>query len=360
MPGEPPSHAVIRVETPGDGRAHRVSVAGLDAATLATLAKAAPAALGGALAVYTGAGLPGPDVPAVLGAHAVDEAGLHFRPRFPFVPGLRYRARFAFAGTRIEHVFEADLVAPRDPPRVRAVHPSGETLPENALRLYVQFSRPMNRRGAMRQVRLVGPDGREVPLAFVDVEDGLWDPGRTRLTLFLHPGRVKRGVAPGERLGPPLRHGAEYRLVVDGAMADAAGVAMGAPHEHRFRAVEADRTSPRAAEVHVEAPFSARGPVTVVLPEPLDHGLLRRWVWIEDARGTIVDGEVDVGAAETRWTFTPGQAWAPGHYAVRLSAALEDRAGNRFDRLFDRSTGATAPPEPGEEILRLDFEVRPD
>jgi len=334
-----------------------VSVIGLDPATLAGLARAERSDRARALAIHTGDGPPASDVPAVLGTYEADEEGIHFRPRFPFVPGPRYTATFALGSVRLQRTFEVSAWEGREPPRVIAVHPSGTTLPENTLRLYVQFSRPMNARGVARHVRLVGADGRLVPLAFVEVEDGLWDPAQTRLTLFLHPGRVKRGVAPGERLGPPLRSGGHYRLVVDGALADASGVPMGRTYEHAFRALEADRASPVAGEVRVEGPASARAPVEVVLPEPLDHALLQRWVWVEDERGIPVDGEAEVAEAETRWTFTPRERWRPGRYAVRLRAAIEDRAGNRFDRLFDRASGAASAADSAAETLSLPFDV---
>jgi hypothetical protein len=155
-------------------------------------------------------------------------------------------------------------------------------------------------------------------------------------------------------MGPPLRAGREYRLVVDGAMADASGVPLGTAFEHRFRAVEADREPPRAEDVTVEPPASRAAPVSVRLPEPLDHALLARWVWVEDARGAPVEGRVD--AHETRWELTPERPWTPGSYAVRIERALEDRAGNRFDRAFDREPGAPAP-DAGPP-LRLPFEVR--
>jgi hypothetical protein len=87
--------------------------------------------------------------------------------------------------------------------------------------------------------------------------------------------------------------------------------------------------------------------LVVTLPEPLDHALVQRWMWVEDARGLALDGRARLSTARTRWTFHPEQAWAPGRYAVRLRAALEDRAGNRFDRLFDRDvTPASAAPSP--------------
>lgn len=346
----------IRVEAPDDGRAHRVSAVGLAPGAFAALARAGPEARSRALALYTGDRVPDPGMPAVMGTHALDAAGLHFRPRFPLVPGLRYTARFAFSGIRLDHTFEVAASVRREPPRVVAFHPSGGTLPANTLRLYVQFSRPMTPRRVHRHTRLLGPDGREVPLAFVEVEDGLWDPNQTRLTLFLHPGRVKRGVAPGERLGAPLRAGDEYRVVVDGAMADAAGVPMGQAYERRFRVADADRSSPSAAALQVQPPTSPHGSVAVVLPEPLDHGLLHRWVWVEDARGVRVSGGVEVGEGETRWTFTPDEPWIPGRYAVRFRAALEDRAGNRFDRLFDRESEPSPSPARAD-VLSVPFDV---
>ena len=332
-------------------------VTGLDEAASRALRQASAAERALSLAVYTGDRIPGPDQPAVAGTHEIDESGFRFQPRFPFVPGLRYTAWFVLGAVRVDRTFEVTPPAVSDPPRVLAIHPSGDTLPENALRLYVQFSRPMTARGAQQHVHLMDDDGREVPLAFVPVEDGLWDPQRTRLTLLFHPGRVKRGVAPGERLGPPLRTGGEYWLVVDGDTADVAGTVMGRAHEHRFHAVEADRVSPRLADARVAAPSLASDAVVVTLPEPLDHALLQRWVWVEDDGGRAVAGRVEIATDETRWTFRPEQPWAPGRYVVRMRAALEDRAGNRFDRLFDRNAAARPPADVSSDVLSLPFDV---
>jgi hypothetical protein len=325
-----------------------VSVVGLDRAQLEE-ARARPQSL----AVY--AGPIGPDTPAIAGAYETDAEGLHFAPLFRFSSGVAYTARVRIGPLALERRFEVEARV-QAPPQVSAVYPSGDSLPENALRLYVHFSKPMTVRDSTRHVRLQEADGREVPLAFVDVEGGLWDPSHRRLTLFFHPGRVKRGVAPGERMGPPLRAGREYRLVVGAAMADAEGVPLSAAFEHRFRAVAADREPPRAEALAVDPPAGPAAPVSVRLPEPLDHALLSRWVWIEDAQGRRVEGRGEPGEEETRWVFAPDQPWTRASYTVRIERALEDRAGNRFDRAFDREAGAETG-EPGEP-LRVPFEVR--
>lgn len=267
---------------------------------------------------------------------------------------MSYVARAAVEGGRLERAFSAEPAPRREPPRVVAFHPSGAELPANTLRAYVQFSRPMATRDVGRRVRLVGEDGREVPLAFVAIDEGLWDPGRTRLTLFFHPGRVKRGVAPGERLGPPLVAGRAYRLVVDAAMTDAQGQPLGAPFEHAFRAGPDDREPPRLGAVEVAGP-AADGALRVRLPEPLDRALLHRFVRVEDADGVPVAGTATVEDGEAAWTFRPDAPWRPGEYAVRIESALEDRAGNRFDRPFDREAGTDVP---ATRPLRVPFSVR--
>ena len=215
-------------------------------------------------------------------------------------------------------------------------------------------------RDATRHVRLLDAEDREVPLAFVDVEGGLWDPGRTRLTLLFHPGRVKRGVAPGERMGPPLRAGHEYRLVVDAAMADAAGVPLGRPFEHRFRAEDADRVPPRAEGVAVDRPAGPSAPVAVRLPEPLDHALLARWIWVEDAQGRRVEGHGEArdrrdaldpdarSSVDAGSLCGPDRARAGGPGGQPLRPAFRPRS----RRACSRRRGTSSPPVRGALIRR--------
>jgi hypothetical protein len=40
-----------------------------------------------------------------------------------------------------------------------------------------------------------------------------------------------------------------------------------------------------------------------------------------------------------------------------MRAALEDRAGNRFDRLFDREGAARPPADVSSDVLSLPFDV---
>jgi hypothetical protein len=346
------SGADVRVEA-GPDAPHRVSAVGLSNGELEQLGRVGPAGYPRVLAVFTGE--PAPDKPAIAGAYELDREGLHFRPRFPFVSGVTYVVRLDLGvSPRVER-FEVAGPAGQAP-RVIAVFPSADTLPANLLRFYVHFSQPMEPKDAHANVRLEDGDGARVPLAFVEIEHGLWDPRQTRLTVLLHPGRIKRGVAPGEKLGPPLQAGRSYRLVVDASMPDAAGRPLGGAFEKRFAVVAPDRTPPLRTGLNLVAPARDVEPLVVHLPEPLDEALLHRLVWVERSDGRVLDGVAAVAEGETVWSFRPSRAWEPGAYELRVHPALEDRAGNRFDRLFDRDVGASSSPAPADAFA-LPFTV---
>jgi hypothetical protein len=154
--------------------------------------------------------------------------------------------------------------------RVEAVYPSAETLPENQLRLYVWFSAPMRKRQVADGVRLIDVgSGEPVELPFVEVVDGLWDPSGHRLTLFFHPGRLKRGVGPRLALGPPLRQGRRYRLEIDAALRDGRGRSLASGCTKSFSVGPPDLRSPEAAHgsrppgrTQVDLPFTVAAPKT--------------------------------------------------------------------------------------------------
>jgi hypothetical protein len=278
-----------------------------------------------------------PDAPSVSGSYTREDGGIRFRPRFPFTAGLSYRARFEDA----EIVFTMPEPDPGEPPRVEAIYPTTVDVPENLLRIYVEFSRPMREKGVHRHVRLEDAEGREVADAFVEVETGLWDREGRRLTLFFHPGRIKRGVGPNVALGPPLREGNSYRLVVDREMTDARGYPLEAAIERELQVGPSDRVPPNPGRWTVSPPPDPAAPVHVAFDEILDRALLVRFVRVETSSGERVAGETRADADERGVTFTPEEPWAPGDYRVVVHPEIEDLAGNTPARLFDVEAGAT-------------------
>ena len=289
------------------------------------------------------------ELPGLLGAYEqVDLGGageLRFRPRFPPAPGLELRASFdgaawdrlAVSGAPTPSAtatFRVPDLRLRPRARVVAVEP-GPAVPSNLLRLYVHFSRPMAARGVPEHVRLLDDEGRAVDTAFVDIPDGLWDPQRRRLTLLVHPGRVKRGVGPRQVLGPVLEAGKSYTLRVEGTAVDADGVPLVASFEHRLEVGAPDHRPPAPESWRLEPPAGPRQPLRVMLLEPADRALLQRLPTVLDAAEQTVPGQVEVSADGMVWTFTPQRPWVAGSYRLAVPAELEDPAGNRPGRAFE-------------------------
>ncbi len=297
--------------------------------------------------IYTGkTNLEGDDQPAVLGRYAIEGASIRFTPRFPFVAGLSYRSRFdggvfdELSGHRLgTPTVELSFTMPEPighaTTYVENVYPTATELPENLLRVYVHFSAPMRTKDVHQHVRLYDSSGQEVPLPFVEIEHGLWDPMNRRLTLFFHPGRIKRGVAPNLELGPPLRQGEIFRLVIDPELTDARGYPLREGFEKEIRVGPADRESPNQRDWLISAPESPDASLVLDFPEPLDHALLQRLIVVEDLAGNGIAGRVSVSRNETRWTFLPETPWRPGEHRIHVNPALEDVAGNTFTYLFD-------------------------
>ena len=121
--------------------------------------------------VHTG----GADAPAILGTYSVEGESLVFRPRFPLVPGVQYRAVLHREGSSaIETVFDQKRAATPSA-RIEHVYPSRSLLPSNQLKLYIYFSAPMSRGEASRRIHWLDRNGKMMEPPFLIAEE-LWDP----------------------------------------------------------------------------------------------------------------------------------------------------------------------------------------
>ena len=350
----------ITLATASDGRTS-VAVTGLPERTLDALesARYTPEQWADVLRVSVTA-----DDPPIIGDHRVVGGTLTFTPAFAFDPGRRYQVRFdpsKVAGTSATAVMTASVGLPGSAASpsttVAQIYPSGGTMPENLLRVYIEFSAPMGRASALQHVQLLDDAGRVVEQPFLPLDYEFWNQDRTRFTLFFDPGRVKDGILPNVQMGRALQAGRQYTLVVDKAWRDAQGLPLAAEYRRTFRASPADTQPLDTARWRIAAPSAGgRDPVVVTFPEPLDHGLLMRAVGVRRS-ATPLDGEVAVDASETRWSFRPAAPWTRGSHEIIALSILEDRAGNQIGRAFevDRFDAVDEDPEP--QTITLPFEV---
>jgi hypothetical protein len=353
-----------------------VIVAPVNAELLATVQSARPsdAEWQKILVVRSGdsTGLP------MIGTYAVAHDTLRFEPQFPPIRGTTYTARYdgaallAKAGSNASSlpivsaaIWTRPAASGPATTSVVEVHPTTDSVPMNLLRMYVQFSAAMTvGDGAEKHVRLLDERGAVVDKAFLIAAGGqeLWDPGHTRLTIFFDPGRIKRDLTPHEALGLPLRTGHSYSLVIDSTMLDAKGLPLTQSFTKRFRVGPMDRSLPRVATWRVVAPTAGTlEPVTVELPEPLDHALLARMLTV--TRGvagveTAVAGRVATSDKDRKWTFTPSEPWTATTCAVKIDTELEDLAGNNMRHLFDVMPGDSAARGTEGAVVRIPFTPR--
>jgi hypothetical protein len=261
------------------------------------------------------------------------------------------------AGHAIIATFSLPATATGAPTRLTAIYPSANELPANQLKLYLHFSAPMSLGEAVDRIHLYDGAGREVPRAWLRVDQELWDPARERFTLLFDPGRIKRGLRSNREDGTPLAEGNKYRLVIERAWRDGNGHPLAADGEKLFTVTATDRTAPnpRAWRITAPAPGST-SPLRVVFDESLDYALLGRMIEIYDERGARVEGRIEIANNETEWQLVPAAPWRAGRYEARLDPRLEDRAGNNLRRLFDADLRTDKTAE-APERMTLKFEI---
>ena len=215
-----------------------------------------------------------------------------------------------------------------------SVTPSGDSVPENLLRIELHLARPLRHPLATAHVRLLDDGGRQIAGAFLDLAlpgDG----GRT-ITLLLHPGRVKSGVGANLTLGRALRAGHDVGLIIDDPQ-------LPAPIRKRWHVAPARDEGLLAHAWRLTLPSTgSRESLRVDLGSALtasSAGLIA----VRAPGGERLAGVASLRAGETVWEFVPTRPWRAGHHALVLHPQLEDVAGNRACTPFE-TTGLSAMP----------------
>jgi hypothetical protein len=274
----------------------------------------------------------------VCGTYSLTETGVRFDPQFPLVPGLEYVVILRDRADTQPRLTRLALPKPPSGPRVgiSAVYPTGYRLPENTLRWYIHFTGPVTRGNVYRYLKLIRDDGVEVKEPFLEVEEELWSADGLRLTVFFHPGRVKRGLLPRLEEGPILEEGRSYTLVISARWPDTEGRPLRTEYSRSFTVGPPDDEPVGLSQWSIIAPPSgSEAPLIIRLPKRLDHAMLGRVVGVEDSAGQKVQGVMTVGGGERVLSFTPTNPWLPGEYKLVTDTRLEDVCGNRVGEPFE-------------------------
>lgn len=287
------------------------------------------------LRVYASAS---PDAPAMLGDYELHGSTIEFRPRFAPSPSVSLRVTYdqpdgsiATAFFPAKSGYKAESIT-----KVAQVYPTTGVWPANTLKLYIQFSGPMKEGVAWSHIHLLDDAGQPVVKPFVEIDQELWDPAGTRLTVLFDPGRIKRGLLDNKVEGPPLVEGRKYTLKIDKDWPDAASASLVEGYEKTFTVGPAVRETVDAKAWKVTAPARNQA-LVIAFPRPMDNALIRKAITVR-SDGKPVPGKIVLQDQETRWVFIPDHTWLPGAYQIHVdgtTAGVADLAGNLLGRLFD-------------------------
>jgi len=275
---------------------------------------------------------PGERLP-VLGDFRTEGNEVIFEPVVPLTNGLRYE--ILLNDTLLSEI--EIPVGDSEAPELRSIYPSQDTLPENLLKMYLEFSEPMVEGNSLSHLILIRNDRDTMPGTFLDLQPELWNTEGNVLTLWLDPGRIKRGLIPNEKLGLPLKAGERYTLHLNKLWKSKNGVPLAKNYSKTFAVVKRDDDFPNLGTWKVLNPsFGQKDVLEIKFPQPLDYFLVTECITIRNSNGDVVDGKIEIGDEERVFRFVPNQPWTKGDFTLYVESRLEDLSGNNLNHPFDR------------------------
>ena len=178
------------------------------------------------------------------------------------------------------------------------------------------------------------------------------------LTVWLDPGRIKRGLRPNLRWGAPLRRGDHYTLVVSDHWRDLQGTALTKSYFKKLIATDRDSLPPDPMTWTIHPPaHDTRKELTIDVKSTLDYSLLTSSLLVINETGKIISGKWQVGKDERNVSFIPDEPWMEGRYQLQVETRLEDLAGNNVNRPFDVDLKAKPKEAVSAKTISLPFEI---
>ena len=271
---------------------------------------------------------------AMLGNFVLKHDSIVFEPVVPFSYELEYQLCY---NNKIVDIFVINRLEDTVKPELSNIFPSTDTLPENLLKMYLVFSKPMQQVENMMtyiNVKNIATGNQES--IFLKLENELWNKEHTMVTLWLDPGRIKTDLIPNKTLGLPIKYGNSYELVISDALRDADGNRLKNSVKKRFYVSKRDNNKPLVENWElVQIPKSDTSDALVIdFNESLDAILAKETVQIK-YNDVIVEGDYMLEQNERILKFTPKNLWGSGSYKILVDTKLEDLAGNNLTKLFD-------------------------
>lgn len=271
---------------------------------------------------------------AILGEFNSGLEKINFRPIIPFQHQHIYEV---FVDGKYFANFQVQSKILKEHPELLAVYPTKDTLPDNLLKIYLEFSQPMRPIGnVLDYITVIDKTVNSKVDLFLELQNPLWNHDFTILTLWLDPGRIKTGLIPNEELGNPLVGRHNYDLIINGNWRSAQNVGLLKPYRKSFFVIESDKQYPQLSKWNFSIPeYNSKEALIIDFKESLDAILVRETVQLL-LNDTFINCEINTILNESGIQLIPEAPWEKGVYTLRVYSILEDVAGNNLNRLFDR------------------------
>ncbi len=272
---------------------------------------------------------------SILGKYFKDGDRIIFQPVIPFSWEQDYEI-YKDGALYIEFTVRAPESVIR--PKLLGIYPKLDTLPENLLKMYFEFDMPMQQsQSSLNFIKVFDQTTGEEVTVFLPLENELWNREKTRLTLWLDPGRIKKDLIPNREKGIPIVKGHQYDVVVKSNFSGGEYQAnLDKTYVKSFHVTQRDTKSPSIDEWKLQIPKSnSTEGLKIVFDEPLDILLAQEMIEVVDDRHTAILGSYQLNDQPNEIVFLPENPWRKGAYNIIVNAKLEDLAGNNLNRLFD-------------------------
>ncbi len=272
------------------------------------------------------------DIP-ILGDFSEKNGYVSFTPALPFSNGQQFGialngepiARFKIASKKGKKV-----------PKLVTICPRRDTVPVNILKMYLEFSEPMQHvDNALDFITVFDKMENTKVYPFLDLEAELWNANRTRLTLWFDPGRIKTNLIPNREKGLPLKKNHSYLITIDKNWKSANGIPLGKPYSKIIHVGGKDTKSPNPDGWTITFPKKkTKSPLIINFNETLDPILALESIKV--FTGNIpLSGTMELSNNDNTMLFKPSDFWKVGDYRILIHPVLEDLAGNNLHNLFD-------------------------
>ena len=277
---------------------------------------------------------------------------LEFVPYFPLlenteyvliknVNGIQKQQRFSLNSKKIELL------------EVLSVYPTSDTLPENLLRMHINFSQPMKTLGNLEHIKLMNNKNEEIEGVIFNNVYELWDSSQKQLTIIFDPARVKTGLVANKELGSALKPGEDIQFVITKAE-DIYGQQLQEPYRKTFKVIPKDVTPPDIDTWKISNPSSGtKQSLNIQFDSPIDKMSLYTRIKLVDENKQAIVGKISISNHERLWSFTPFGKWKAGNYTLKINSRLEDPSGNNLNGLFDHKVGSLKNDKEGKIMKKL-------